>query len=75
VEQEMNKRIIATLKNLTSLKTFQEIEKERDPHGTKHCLTLVCAVCGNVHTCRCSMPKQKVEAICDNCSIKIRDKK
>lgn len=49
-------------------KTFQQIQNEQDPDGTKHDLRLTCIKCGATQTCRCSKPKRKFNGICHNCS-------
>jgi hypothetical protein len=52
------------------LRTFLEIRQEAHASGEHHHLKLVCAVCDDVQTCRCSAPKVEVIGICDDCAQK-----
>lgn len=48
-------------------KTFNEIREKYDKQGKNHCLKLECAICGNIHTCRCRKKKILVKGICHKC--------
>lgn len=39
---------------LQPMRTWEQIE---DPKGEHHDLRLICTICGNEQTCRCSKPK------------------
>ena len=61
--------MIEDILNESKLKTWKQVSEEYDKkHGSNHHhLKLKCPKCGNARTCRCSAPKDEVEALCPNC--------
>jgi hypothetical protein len=57
-----------------TLPTWGDIRSKYNNDKKHHHLKLVCVICGNVQTCRCSEPKTVEKGVCEKCRIK-EDKK
>lgn len=51
-----------------AFKSWGAIRDAYEQQGLHHCLKLLCAVCGDQMTCRCSTPKTEETGVCPSCS-------
>lgn len=64
---QVNEGPVSTSPGGSTLPTWASIRERYSDKEHRHHLRLICLVCGNKETCRCTAPKTEEKGICEEC--------